>query len=113
MLRLLFWVVALPLFVFVVVFAASNPTPITLDLWPFTQVEVPLYSIALVGALMGLLLGTFIGWGQGSRARGRVRRLMHELEAERRELVSLREKVARLEATEQQATIPATPVAAL
>ena len=113
MLRLLFWVVAVPLFVFVVVFAASNPAPVSLDLWPFTQVEVPLYSIALVGALVGLILGAMIGWAQGSRSRGRVRRLMHELEGERRELIALREKVAKLEAVEQQAAIPATPAAAL
>lgn len=113
MLRLLFWIAALPLFVFVVVFAASNPAPVVLNLWPFTELEVPLYSVALVGALIGLILGALIGWAQGSRARGRVRELMHELEGERRELLALREKVAKLEATEQQATIPATPVAAL
>jgi uncharacterized integral membrane protein len=112
-LRLLFWIIALPLFVFVVVFAASNPALVTLDLWPFTQLEVPLYSIALVGALIGLVLGTMIGWAQGSSARARSRQLMHELEGERRELLALRERVAKFEAAEQQATIPSTPVAAL
>jgi uncharacterized integral membrane protein len=109
---LIFWIIALPLFVFVVVFAASNPGSVTLNLWPFTQLEAPLYSIALVGGLIGLILGTIIGWAQGGRTRGRARQMMHELEGERRELLALREKVAKFEATEQQATIPATPVAA-
>ena len=113
MLKVLFWLIALPLFVFVVVFAASNPGLVGLNLWPFTELEVPLYSIALVGALVGLILGTMVGWAQGSGARSRARRLMHELEGERRELVALRERVAKFEAAEQQATIPATPVAAL
>lgn len=112
MLKLLFWIIALPLFVFVVVFAASNPGPVSVSLWPFMQLEAPLYSVALVGGLVGLILGVIIGWAQGGHARGRARHLMHELEAERRELLALREKVARVEATEQQATIPATPVAA-
>lgn len=113
MLKLLFWIIALPLFVFVVVFAASNPGLIALDLWPFTQLEVPLYAVALAGGLIGLVLGVLIGWAQGSRARRRARHLMHELEGERRESLALRERVARFEAAEQQATIPSTPIAAV
>lgn len=113
MLKFLFWVIAVPLFVFVVVFAASNPQPITLDLWPFAQLDAPLYSVGLIGAFVGFVLGAIIGWAQASGARGRVRDLMRDLESERREAVQLRERVAKLESTEQQATIPVQPAAAI
>jgi uncharacterized integral membrane protein len=111
-LRILFWILALPLFILVVVFAASNPAKVSLDLWPFAQVDLPLYSVGLIGGLIGLILGVMIAWAQGASSRGRMRHLLRDLEAQKRELLSLREKVASLEAAEQQATIPARPLTA-
>lgn len=112
MLKLLFWLVALLLIAFVVVFAASNPTPVALNLWPFVELTPPLYAIVLVGALVGFVIGVIVGWGQSVGTRQRVRELMRELERERRESIALRERAAKYEATEGQASIPPPPAAA-
>lgn len=112
MLKVLFWLVALPLVAFVIVFAASNPDPVRLNLWPITELDVPLYAIVLVGALIGFLIGVVVGWGQTVRIRQRVRELMRELERERREAIGLKERVAKFEATEGQASIPPPPATA-
>jgi uncharacterized integral membrane protein len=107
--KLVFWLIALPLFVFVIVFSASNTASTDLRLWPFADIVVPLYAVVLVSALAGFVLGAIITWLQGGHVRSRVRQLMRELEAERREATALREKVARHEAAEQAATIPSAP----
>jgi Uncharacterized integral membrane protein len=111
-LKVLFWLVALLLIAFVVVFAASNPTPVSLNLWPFVELVLPLYAIVLVGALIGFLLGAIVGWGQSIGVRQRVRELMRELERERRESIALRERAAKYEAAEERASIPPPPAAA-
>jgi uncharacterized integral membrane protein len=112
-LKVLFWIFALPLLVFVVVFAASNPDPVKLNLWPFTELDLPLYAIVLTGGLLGCLFGALLGWASAGRSRRRSRELMRELEAERRGAMELREKVARFEAADQEATIPTAPAAAI
>lgn len=112
MLKVLFWLFALPLVVFVVVFAASNPQPVALNLWPFTEIEVPLYAITLLGALIGFIIGVVVGLTRGLRSRHRVRTLMRDLERERRETIGLKERIGKFEAAEGQATIPAPPAVA-
>lgn len=112
MLKVLFWLVALVLIAFVIIFAASNPEPVNLNLWPFAEMSVPLYAVTLVGALVGFLIGAVVGWGGSLAARKRTRELMRQLERERRETVGLKEQVAKFETAERQASIPPPPAAA-
>lgn len=112
MLKVLFWLVALVLVAFVIVFAASNPDPVGLNLWPFAELSVPLYAVTLIGALVGFMIGAVVGWGGSLGARKRTREVMRDLERERRETIGLRERVAKYEAAEGQASIPPPPAAA-
>ena len=112
MLKVIFWLVALLLITFVIVFAATNPNPVLLNLWPFIELDVPLYAIALIGALVGFVIGAVAGWAQGFKVRNRNRQLMRELERARREMIGLNEQVAKHEAAVAQATIPSPPAVA-
>ena len=112
MLKVLFWLVALPLIAFVIIFAASNPESLRLNLWPFMELDVPIYALGLIGALIGFVLGVMVGWSRALSARRKTRGLMRDLERERRETISLKERVANHEAREGQASIPPPPAAA-
>lgn len=108
--KIIFWLLAAILLAFVVVFSASNPQLVSLNLWPIAELQLPLYSVALSGALLGFILGGFAAWLQGSRSRRRARQLSRDLAAERNALTVLREKQAKLEAIERQAAIPGPPL---
>ena len=77
--RLLAWLVGLPLTAIVVLFAVSNRQPITIGFWPFSDgITAPAYVIGLVPLGIGVLLGAGMA-GIGTvrarfRHRGAVRR---------------------------------------
>ena len=80
--RILFWIVILPLVAVVVVFALFNRDPITLDFWPYPLLlQVPVYLTVLGAVFVGFLLGSAVTWvSQGrwrKRARDRARRIAH------------------------------------
>lgn len=110
----LYWIAVVPLFLVVVVFAVSNHQSTALSLWPVLTepVPFPVYGIALVGLFVGFVTGGVVAWFQHGRTRHRVRDLQRQSEAEQRELASLRERVARLQLDERQATIPPLPLSA-
>ncbi|SUS08631.1 conserved exported hypothetical protein [Candidatus Defluviicoccus seviourii] len=106
MLRLLFWLFALPILVAVMVFAAMNPNEVQLNLWPVTDTGVPfpLYGVGLVGLLAGFLLGAVVGLLRRSGARARVRTLVQQTERDQREIASLKERLTQAERAQVQAT---------
>jgi uncharacterized integral membrane protein len=108
--RLLFWLLALPLLLVVVVFAVNNHQFADLDLWPVfgEPVAFPVYGVALIGLFAGFLIGGIIAWIQGGRSRSRVRRLVRQLESEQRQKTRLSQKVSELEAAKVTMTLPAT-----
>ncbi len=110
--RVLFWIIVPILFLIVIVFAVRNHAPVELSLWPVltTPVSLPVYAVALIGLFIGFLWGGFVAWMQGGRGRERQRLLARRLEAELQETAAMRERLARLEAAEKSATIPAPPV---
>jgi lipopolysaccharide assembly protein A len=109
--RVLFWIAVIPLFLVVVVFSVTNHAATELSLWPVLTetVPFPVYGIALVALFIGFLWGAIISWFQSGRSRRRVRELLRQSEAEQREMASLRDRLARLEGGERQATIPPLP----
>lgn len=56
--RILSWVIGVPLAVIVVLFALSNRADVTVAFWPFEEgLALPIYLTVLVPLLVGFLLG--------------------------------------------------------
>jgi uncharacterized integral membrane protein len=72
--RIIFWIIALPVVAIAMAFAVSNHESVTIDLWPAAyRLDVPIY-IAVTGALfLGFLVGVTWGWLGSLRARNRAR----------------------------------------
>jgi uncharacterized integral membrane protein len=107
----LFWIAVIPLFLVVIVFSVTNHATTELSLWPaLTEpVPFPVYGIALVSLFIGFIWGGIVSWFQHGGSRRRVRELQRQAEADQREIDALRDRLARLEGGEQQATIPPPP----
>lgn len=109
--RVLYWIAVIPLFLVVIVFSVTNHATTELSLWPaLTEpVPFPVYGIALVSLFIGFIWGGIVSWFQNGRSRRRVRDLQRQAEADQREIDTLRDRLARLEGGERQATIPPPP----
>jgi hypothetical protein len=88
--RFLFWIIALPVLAFAGAFAAANPGPITLKLWPFPlEIALPVYAAVLGPFFAGFLLAAIWFWLKslpGRLARRRLARHEQQLEEETRRL---------------------------
>lgn len=82
--RLLSWLIGLPVAVVAVLFAISNRHAVELDLWPLPfSVDLPVYLAVLGPLALGLVAGGLIAWfaaGGSRRAARRERRRAQELE---------------------------------
>lgn len=98
--RILFWVVVLPLLFVAAFFAISNREAVTIDLWPVSgPVSVPLF-VALVGSLyLGFLFGALVTWWAGRVTRAKAR-------AETRRADRLQQEADELRARIEAATPP-------
>ena len=109
--RVLYWIAVIPLFLVVIVFAVTNHGTAELSLWPVLTepVPFPVYGIALIALFLGFVLGGIVSWFQNGRTRRRIRELQRRSETEQRDNAALRDRLARFEAAERQATIPPPP----
>jgi len=101
-LRLLTWIIGLPLAVVAIGFAVANRQNIVLDLWPLPfTVGLSLYLTVLGSLAIGLILGLLVG---GMAAGGRAARRARDAETRARvaeaELASLRGRAAAAEAAQ-------------
>lgn len=95
--KLLSWIIGLPVAVVAVVFAVNNRQAVTLDLWPLPwTLDLPLFLMALLPLALGLVVGGSIAWLAGASARGQARgearraaRLENRLKATERDLARL------------------------
>lgn len=87
-----------------VVFAVNNRAVVTLDLWPWTATEAPVYAVALVAGFGGYCLGGFAAWLHAGRWRARARDA--ERRAERAE-----HALAQRTIDERERATPAGPAA--
>ena len=79
--RTIFWLLAAPLILFLVIFAASNDAPVTLTFWPFPfTIEAPLYLFFLSLAFGFFIIGAVCAWIGQHRARADARHYKRELE---------------------------------
>lgn len=98
MVRLISWLIMVPLAIVVVVFTIANRSVVSLDLWPMpVAIDVPVFLLGLVGCLVGFLAGAVISWFSGGHRRATNRRLVRQLEAAQRQETVLRDRIAKLE----------------
>ena len=84
--RLVYWLTTLAVVLSAAVFAVNNGERIQVILWPFRTLEVPLYVVALLPLLLGLLMSALIAWVGGRHWRHEARRRGRRIESLQREL---------------------------
>lgn len=73
--KVLSWLIGLPIAILAIVFAVSNRGAVLVDLWPLPwEAMVPLYLLVLGALGIGLLLGALVAWISAGSARTRARR---------------------------------------
>ena len=106
--KLLFWIVGVPLLLVAAFFAVDNRDFVTVSFWPFAEpVQVRLYLALVVPLYAGVVLGAIVAWISGGRARKRARseaRRAANLDSENAALKG------RLEAAERRAAAAPAPV---
>jgi putative membrane protein len=92
--KLVFWIVGVPLLLLAVVFAVANREAVSVSLWPFSDtIELPLYLAIVLPLYVGVLLGAFVAWLSGHRTRARARSEARRATALERENVDLKLKL--------------------
>ncbi len=72
--KLLIWLIVLPLTAFFIFFAVANRQTVLLSLDPAPMtIEAPLYSVVFTCIFVGLIGGGFIAWLKGFRWRNQLR----------------------------------------
>ena len=62
--------------VLIVLFAVSNRTQVTMQVWPLSyQISMGLYAVILWAVFIGLIIGLIIAWVMGSSRRRELREI--------------------------------------
>ena len=73
--KVISWIIGLPIAVLAIIFAVSNRGGVLVDLWPLPwEVTLPLYLLVLGALGIGLLAGAVIAWMSAGTTRARARR---------------------------------------
>lgn len=111
--KFLFWIIVLALLFVAGFFAVANREVVQIDLWPVTQVAMPLYFALICTLALGFLLGALVAWWSGHTARVRARQAARRADALARERDALQ---AQLDAARPKPTVieqEATPTTTL
>ena len=97
--KVLFWIIALPIIGFAMAFAVSNHESVAISLWPFAyRLEIPLYIAVTGGLFFGFLAGVIYGWIGSLTLRHRAHGAAKQVAKLQAETEELRHKLARAEA---------------
>ncbi len=84
--KLIHWLVTVPLALVLVVFAVDNRAMVNVSFWPTPfEIDMPFYLVVLAALLAGFLLGELTAWVNGGKKRREARekgRRVRELESE-------------------------------
>ena len=96
--RLLSWIVMIPIAIVIVAFSVSNRAPAMLDFWPFPWIlEAPVYLVVLAALVIGFACGMTISWLSNAALRRRARASERQAQVVERELALLRDKAGKPE----------------
>ncbi len=111
--KLLSWIIMVPVAFIVIVFAISNRAIIDVDLWPLLAPRaMPLSGIVLGAAGIGFFCGALITWISAARSRRRARQDARRAMVAERALSDLRQAVEH-QAAEHHDAAPARSSKAL
>jgi len=108
--KLVYWLIAVPLLIVVPLFAISNLNSVELRFWPLPfAVELPVFVVALVGLAVGFFAGGLVAWLSAGRARARARAAERTVRIRDIEIDELRRKAqeAERESAAMKAEAPA------
>ena len=98
MLKILSWVVLIPVGGAMIVFSVVNRHTIRLDFWPFDQApEVRLFAVILGVLMIGVIWGGIAGWLAGSASRRRARDAQRRADSAETETRELKQRLSRIE----------------
>jgi len=98
--KLVLWIVGLPLLLVAAFFAVANREMVTVSLWPFADpVQVPLFAAIVVPLYAGVVIGGIAAWWSGRRARRRPRREARRADGLDRDNAALKARLEVIEAT--------------
>lgn len=93
--KLVFWIVALPLIFIGAFFAVANREIVMVDLWPIADRQpLPLFLALGAAFYLGFVVGAVVAWWAGRRARGRAREHARRAERLAREVGQLESRLA-------------------
>lgn len=96
--KILFWIIALPIIAFAMAFAVSNHESVTISLWPFAyRLDIPLYIAVTGGLFFGFLAGLIYGWIGSLTFRHRAHSTAKQLAKLQGETEELRRKLTQAE----------------
>lgn len=85
--RLIGWLLALPVSLLAVVFAVANRHDLRLELWPLPwSLDLPAYLAVLGPLVLGMVLGGLVAWAAGHGARASARHQRRRAESLERQL---------------------------
>ncbi|MDR6291508.1 putative integral membrane protein [Inquilinus ginsengisoli] len=89
--RYIAWIVTIPFALLLLSFAISNREMATLGLWPLPfRIDAPLYLVALLPLLFGMLIGALALWFGRFASGFRMRRLESRLAATQKDLEGMK-----------------------
>ena len=96
--KIVFWVFAAVILLITVDFVMTNGQPVQFGSWflPW-QIEIPAGLAVLLALSLGLLIGGFITWIAGGRARRRARTAERQIQSLQRELTTLLQRIEHAE----------------
>jgi putative membrane protein len=92
--RLVHWLVTLPVTFLLIDFAVSNREPVTVSLWPFIDFPTPAFVVVLLALAAGFLLGELVAWLSAAPRRRKARSEARRIEALERELRAVEAQLA-------------------
>jgi uncharacterized integral membrane protein len=91
--RYIAWIVTVPFALLLLSFAISNREVVTLGLWPLPfRTDAPLYLVALVPLLFGMIVGGLVLWFGRFASGFRMRRLENRLAATQKDLEGMKSR---------------------
>ncbi len=97
--KLVFWIVGVPLLLVAAFFAVANHDTVAISLWPLGDaIAVPLFAAIIIPLYVGVIIGAVAAWLSAHGVRKRARQERRRADALQRETETLKQRLDTLEA---------------